>query len=41
VTVAGTVPSQAAHDRALALARETDGVTQVVDHIEIAGPPGT
>jgi hyperosmotically inducible periplasmic protein len=35
VTVSGTVPSQAAHDRALALARETNGVTRVVDRLRI------
>jgi hyperosmotically inducible protein len=35
VTVGGTVPSRAAHDRAIALARETDGVSVVVDHLEI------
>jgi osmotically-inducible protein OsmY len=36
VTVGGTVPSAAAHTRAIALARETAGVTKVVDHLEIA-----
>jgi hyperosmotically inducible protein len=36
VTVSGTVPSAAAHTRAIALARETAGVTKVVDHLEIA-----
>jgi len=35
VTVSGTVPTDAAHDRAIALARETDGVSVVVDHLEI------
>jgi hypothetical protein len=35
VTVAGTVPSVAAHNRALALARETAGVSVVVDHLKI------
>lgn len=35
VTVSGTVPSVAAHDRAIALARETAGVSTVVDHLEI------
>ena len=37
VTVSGEVPTTAARDRALALARETDGVSVVVDHLEIAG----
>jgi osmotically-inducible protein OsmY len=35
VTVAGTVPSAAAHTRAIALARETAGVSVVIDHLEI------
>jgi hyperosmotically inducible protein len=35
VTVAGTVHSQQERDRALALARETDGVTKVVDALTI------
>ena len=35
VTVSGEVPTTAAHDRALALARETAGVSVVVDHLEI------
>jgi len=35
VTVSGTVASKAEHDRALALARETDGVSVVVDHLRI------
>ena len=35
VTVSGSVPSVAAHDRAIALARETAGVSTVVDHLEI------
>lgn len=35
VTVSGTVSSQPAHDRALALARETNGVTRVVDRLRI------
>jgi osmotically-inducible protein OsmY len=35
VTVAGTVPSVAAHDRAIALARETAGISVVVDHLKI------
>ena len=39
VTVSGRVPTNAAHDRALALARETDGVTSVVDRLEVV--PGS
>jgi hyperosmotically inducible periplasmic protein len=35
VTVTGTVPSAAAHARALALARETAGVSVVIDHLAI------
>jgi hypothetical protein len=35
VTVSGTVPSTAAHDRAIALARETAGVSVVVDHLDV------
>jgi len=33
VTVSGTVGSRAEHDRAVALARETAGVTTVIDHL--------
>jgi hyperosmotically inducible periplasmic protein len=36
VTVSGTVPSAAAHDRALSLARETAGVTNVIDHLDVS-----
>ena len=36
VTLSGTVGSAAEHDRAVHLARETDGVTQVVDHLRIS-----
>jgi hyperosmotically inducible protein len=36
VTVSGTVRSAAEHDRAIQLARETEGVTQVVDKLTIA-----
>jgi osmotically-inducible protein OsmY len=36
VTVSGTVRSRAEHDRALALARETAGVTTVIDHLTMA-----
>jgi osmotically-inducible protein OsmY len=35
VTVSGTVDTQAQRERALALARETDGVTQVVDRLRV------
>ena len=35
VTISGTVESTAERDRALALARETTGVTQVVDHTTV------
>jgi osmotically-inducible protein OsmY len=36
VTVSGTVHSVEEHDRAIRLARETAGVTQVIDHLTIA-----
>jgi len=35
VTLDGTVGSVAEHDRALALARETDGVTLVIDRLRV------
>ena len=35
VTLAGTVHSQAEHDKAIALARETNGITNVVDRLTI------
>ena len=35
VTLSGTVESKAEHDRAMALARETDGVTQVIDDLRL------
>jgi osmotically-inducible protein OsmY len=35
VTLSGTVGSEAARERAIALARETAGVTQVVDHLTV------
>jgi len=35
VTVSGNVRSQAEHDRAVQLARETNGVTRVVDRLTI------
>lgn len=36
VTVSGRVRSQAEHDRAVELARETSGVTRVIDHVTVA-----
>jgi osmotically-inducible protein OsmY len=36
VTLTGTVSSHAEHDRAVALARETKGVTRVVDGLRIS-----
>lgn len=33
VTLSGSVASAAEHNRAVQLARETDGVTQVIDHL--------
>lgn len=36
VTVSGTVRSQAEHDRAVQLARETNGVTRVIDRLTVA-----
>jgi hyperosmotically inducible protein len=38
VTLAGTVGSAAAHDRAVRLARETRGITQVVDRLTVGRP---
>ena len=35
VTLAGTTRSQTEHDRAIALARETAGVTHVVDRLTV------
>ena len=35
VTLSGTVHSQAERERAVRLARETAGVTQVVDHLQV------
>lgn len=35
VTLTGTIRSEAERQRALALARETEGVTQVVDRLEL------
>jgi hyperosmotically inducible periplasmic protein len=36
VTLTGTVQSEREHERAVRLARETAGVTEVVDHLRIA-----
>ena len=36
VTVSGSVRSQAEHDRVVQLAKETDGVRQVIDHLTVA-----
>jgi osmotically-inducible protein OsmY len=35
VTLKGNVPTEAQHQRALQLARETDGVTAVVDRLGV------
>ena len=35
VTLSGTTESVREHDRAVALARETDGVTRVIDRLEV------
>jgi hyperosmotically inducible protein len=40
VTLSGIVESKAEHDRAMALARETDGVTDVVDNMKMLQPVG-
>jgi hyperosmotically inducible protein len=39
VTVSGTVRSRAEHDRAIALARETLGVTTVIDRLSLLVQP--
>jgi hyperosmotically inducible protein len=36
VTLNGTVSSAAEHDRAVALARETNGIARVIDHLALA-----
>jgi osmotically-inducible protein OsmY len=36
VTLSGMTGSNAEHDRALALARETDGVTRVIDRLQMS-----
>ena len=38
VTLSGTVLSVDEHDRAMRLARETTGVTQVVDQLRVSAP---
>ena len=38
VTLSGTVRSTAEHDRAVSLARETNGIARVVDHLSVAVP---
>jgi hyperosmotically inducible protein len=35
-TLSGVVRSAAEHDRAVALARETNGITRVIDHLALA-----
>ena len=40
VTLSGIVESKAEHDRALALARETEGVTDVIDNMKMLQPVG-
>ncbi len=35
ITLRGIVRSEAEHDRAVALARETNGITRVVDHLAV------
>jgi osmotically-inducible protein OsmY len=37
VTLTGTVRSEAERDRALQHARETEGVTRVIDHLRVSG----
>jgi osmotically-inducible protein OsmY len=36
VVLSGTVRSEPEHDRAIQLARETDGVVRVIDHLTVA-----
>jgi hyperosmotically inducible protein len=40
VTLSGVVGSQAERDRAMSLARETDGVTDVIDNMKMLQPVG-
>jgi hyperosmotically inducible protein len=40
VTLSGVVGSKTEHDRAMALARETEGVTDVIDNMKMLQPVG-
>jgi len=40
VTLSGIVQSKTEHDRAMALARETEGVTDVIDNMKMLQPVG-
>jgi osmotically-inducible protein OsmY len=40
VTLSGIVQSKTEHDRAMMLARETDGVTDVIDNMKMLQPVG-
>jgi osmotically-inducible protein OsmY len=40
VTLSGIVQSKAEHDRAMTLARETEGVTDVIDNLKMLQPVG-
>jgi osmotically-inducible protein OsmY len=40
VTLTGIVGSKTEHDRAMMLARETDGVTEVIDNMKMLQPVG-
>jgi hyperosmotically inducible protein len=40
VTLSGIVASKTEHDRAMMLARETDGVTDVIDNMKMLQPVG-
>jgi len=40
VTLTGIVDSKIEHDRAMALARETEGVTEVIDNLKMLQPVG-
>lgn len=40
VTLSGVVESKTEHDRAMALARETEGVTDVIDNMKMLQPVG-
>jgi osmotically-inducible protein OsmY len=41
VVLEGTVPNQAAKDRALEVARQTEGVVQVIDRLQVERSSGT